>query len=44
LAATKDFQGVTGKITIDENRNANKSVVVLTIKDNGFRYVETIAP
>jgi branched-chain amino acid transport system substrate-binding protein len=44
LAVTKDFQGVTGKITIDENRNANKSVVVLTIKDNGFHYVETIAP
>jgi branched-chain amino acid transport system substrate-binding protein len=44
LAATKDFQGVTGKITIDENRNANKSVVVLTVKDNGFHYVETIAP
>jgi branched-chain amino acid transport system substrate-binding protein len=44
LATTKDFQGVTGKITIDENRNANKSVVVLTIKDQGFHYVETIAP
>ena len=44
LATTKDFQGVTGKITIDENRNANKSVVVLTIKDKGFHYVETIAP
>jgi branched-chain amino acid transport system substrate-binding protein len=44
LAATKDFEGVTGKITIDENRNANKSVVVLTIKDRGFHYVETIAP
>ncbi|HEY2615325.1 MAG TPA: ABC transporter substrate-binding protein, partial [Chthoniobacterales bacterium] len=44
LAATKDFQGVTGKITIDENRNANKSAVVLTIKDGGFHYVETIAP
>jgi branched-chain amino acid transport system substrate-binding protein len=44
LATTKDFQGVTGTITIDENRNANKSVVVLTIKDEAFRYVETIAP
>jgi branched-chain amino acid transport system substrate-binding protein len=44
LAATRDFQGVTGRITIDENRNANKSVVVLTIKDKGFHYVETIAP
>jgi len=44
LAATKDFRGVTGKITIDENRNANKSVVVLTIKNKVFHYVETIAP
>lgn len=44
LATTRDFQGVTGKITIDENRNANKSAVVLTIKDGGFHYVETIAP
>ncbi len=44
LAGTKDFQGVTGKITIDENRNANKSAVVLTIKDKQFHYVETIAP
>jgi branched-chain amino acid transport system substrate-binding protein len=44
LAATKDFQGVSGKITIDENRNANKSAVVLTIKDKAFHYVETIAP
>jgi branched-chain amino acid transport system substrate-binding protein len=44
LAATKDFGGVTGKITIDENRNATKSAVVLTIKDKGFHFVETIAP
>jgi branched-chain amino acid transport system substrate-binding protein len=44
LATTRDFQGVTGKITIDENRNANKSVVVLTIKDKAFHYVETVAP
>jgi branched-chain amino acid transport system substrate-binding protein len=44
LAATRDFQGVTGKITIDENRNVNKSAVVLTIRDNGFHHVETIAP
>jgi branched-chain amino acid transport system substrate-binding protein len=44
LAATRDFQGVTGQITIDENRNANKSAVVLTIRDKGFDYVETIAP
>jgi branched-chain amino acid transport system substrate-binding protein len=44
LAATKDFEGVTGKITIDADRNAQKSAVVLTIKDGQFRYAETIAP
>ena len=44
LAATKDFQGVTGLITIDAERNATKPAVVLTIKDGQFRYVETIAP
>src|SRR5579859_615991 len=41
LAATKDFQGVTGKITIDANRNASKPAVILTIKDGQFQYVET---
>ncbi len=44
LAATKDFEGVTGKITIDGERNAQKPAVVLTIKDGQFRYAETIAP
>ncbi|HXF09449.1 MAG TPA: ABC transporter substrate-binding protein [Desulfuromonadaceae bacterium] len=44
LAATKDFQGVTGKITIDPNRNASKPAVILTIKDGQFKYVQTIAP
>jgi branched-chain amino acid transport system substrate-binding protein len=44
LAQTKDFQGVTGKITIDENRNAVKPAVVLQVKDGKLVYVETIAP
>jgi branched-chain amino acid transport system substrate-binding protein len=44
LAATKDFEGVTGKTTIDANRNATKSAVILTIKDGKFKYVQTIAP
>jgi branched-chain amino acid transport system substrate-binding protein len=44
LAATKDFAGITGKITIDENRNASKPAVILTIQDGQFKYVETIAP
>ena len=44
IAATKNYDGVTGKITIDEQRNATKSAEVLTIKDGKFHFVETIAP
>ncbi len=44
LAAAKDFQGVTGKTTIDVNRNASKSAVILTITNGQFKYVETISP
>jgi branched-chain amino acid transport system substrate-binding protein len=34
IAATKDFLGVTGKITIDANRNATKSAVVVEMAGN----------
>jgi branched-chain amino acid transport system substrate-binding protein len=44
IAATKDYEGVTGKITINDQRNATKSAVILTIKDGKFAFVETIAP
>lgn len=44
IAATKDFHGVSGTITIDANRDASKSAVVVTIKNGAFKYVETIAP
>jgi branched-chain amino acid transport system substrate-binding protein len=44
LAQVKDFDGVTGKITIDENRNAQKSATVLTIKDGEQSFVETMEP
>lgn len=44
IAATKDFQGVTGKITLDEKRNANKPAVMLEIKNGKFSYVETVEP
>lgn len=44
IAATKDFDGVTGRITLDVNRNANKPAVVLTIKGGKYAYVTTIAP
>lgn len=44
IAATKDYQGITGKITIDANRNASKSAVIMTIQNGKFEYVETVAP
>lgn len=44
LAATKDFHGATGDITMDADRNASKPAVILTIKDGKFQYIETIAP
>jgi branched-chain amino acid transport system substrate-binding protein len=44
IAATKDFPGVTGKITLDAHRNPNKPAVMLEVKNGKFAYVETIAP
>ena len=44
IAATKDFEGVTGKTTLDANRNATKPAVIITVKDGKFKYVETINP
>ncbi len=44
IAATKDFDGVTGKFSLDEKRNAVKSAAILQIKGGKFTYLETIAP
>ncbi len=44
LAATKDFDGVTGKITIDKNRNATKAAVVLKVDSKGNDFVTSVAP
>jgi branched-chain amino acid transport system substrate-binding protein len=33
LANTKDFKGLSGTITIDKDRNAQKSIVIVGIKD-----------
>ncbi|HKQ69286.1 MAG TPA: ABC transporter substrate-binding protein [Polyangiaceae bacterium] len=43
LAATKGFQGATGTINIDRNRNAEKPVVVVQIKGGKFTYSSTAA-
>jgi branched-chain amino acid transport system substrate-binding protein len=44
IASTKEFAGVTGKITLDKDRNAVKPAVVLQVKDGMLQYVETITP
>ncbi len=44
LAATKDFDAVTGKITINAQRDATKSAVILQVKGGKFAYLETVAP
>jgi branched-chain amino acid transport system substrate-binding protein len=43
-AATRDFPGATGVTTLDENRDAPKAAVIMTVKDGRFQYVETISP
>src|SRR5215203_2285940 len=46
INSTKDFPGVTGKISLDAKRNAVKPAVVLALNpDQGkFNFKETIAP
>lgn len=44
IAATKDFPGVTGKITIDAGRNASKPAVVQTVGEGKFKFVENVEP
>ena len=44
LAATSNLAGVTGRITIDGQRNALKPAVVLKLQDGKYIYQETIYP
>ena len=44
IEQTKDFQGVAGRITLDENHNAIKSAVVIGIEKNAAKYVATVEP
>jgi branched-chain amino acid transport system substrate-binding protein len=44
IAETQNFPGVTGVISVDENRNAKKSAVVLKIEEGKVKFVETINP
>jgi branched-chain amino acid transport system substrate-binding protein len=44
IAATKDHKGITGTITLDDKRNAQKPAVILSIGSGKFGFVETVAP
>lgn len=44
LAVLKNFKGVTGNIGFDKNGDAVKSVVILKVEKEGFKYVTTINP
>lgn len=44
LATTKDFPTVTGKLTLNEQRNAVKAAVILQIKNGKQVFVEKVKP
>ena len=44
LATTKDFPGASGTITIDDQHNARKPIVMLQIKDHKAQLVQTYTP
>lgn len=44
IAATKDFPGVAGKITINANRDAEKQAVVLKVEGGKTQFVTTVQP
>lgn len=44
IAKTANFPGVTGKITLNENRDAVKSAVVVQVQGDERKFITTIAP
>lgn len=42
IAATKNFAGATGSISINAERNAEKPVVIVKIKDKKFTYFDMV--
>jgi branched-chain amino acid transport system substrate-binding protein len=44
IAATKDFPGVTGKISLDSNRDAQKKAVIVQMKGGKPHFVASIVP
>ncbi|MDO8519612.1 MAG: ABC transporter substrate-binding protein [Deltaproteobacteria bacterium] len=44
LATTKNFQGVSGAITINKYRNAEKRLVILKIENGAFKFADSVLP
>lgn len=44
LASTKDFQGVTGSLTLNDTHDAIKSAVIIEMKNGKQAYRETVKP
>jgi branched-chain amino acid transport system substrate-binding protein len=44
MAATKEFDGVTGKMAMNEHRDAVKSAVIMQVQNGAFKYVGTVSP
>ena len=44
IAATKDYPGVTGRITLDAKRNAVKPAVFIGIQNHQYQFVATVEP
>ncbi|MBA7482368.1 Leu/Ile/Val-binding protein [subsurface metagenome] len=44
LAATKDYEGCTGMITLDLNGDATKDAIIKTVENSKFKYIATVTP
>jgi branched-chain amino acid transport system substrate-binding protein len=44
LAATRNFEGVTGRTTINANRDADKDAAIITVRGGRLVFVETVRP
>jgi branched-chain amino acid transport system substrate-binding protein len=44
MAATDGFQGASGLISLDENGDAVKTAVILTVENGEFKFLATVAP
>jgi branched-chain amino acid transport system substrate-binding protein len=44
LAGTKDFEGITGKTTIDAHRNSAKPAFMQTVKNGKIEFFEAVVP